>query len=343
MALQAATIGEMVATRVELPDDRGLITGFAFCLDEPPVKLGWPEVLRLPEAAHGKLVWLHFNLMDVRAREWIAKSGFLPERAAGFLLGTDGRIRLDRLEDGIVGVLGDLHHDFDLDPESLGLIRFYAVDGVLVTGRRHPLMAVDRLRREAIAGVNLSSPVSLLAHLLSHLAESFETIISSLGDKVDDIEDRILAGRFHTESARLAEARRLMSRLRRHLNAERHELTDILTQLPAWCTEADEANLRRAVGRLEAFGQDLDLLYERGRFLQEEIASRLGEGTNRNLYVLSIVTTIFLPMTLITGLFGINVGGMPWLEDHLGFWWVVFGMFATAVVTFLILHWRRLF
>jgi zinc transporter len=48
-------------------------------------------------------------------------------------------------------------------------------------------------------------------------------------------------------------------------------------------------------------------------------------------------------MTLITGLFGINVGGMPWLESHLGFWWVVFGMFATAILTFLILHWRRLF
>jgi zinc transporter len=333
----------MVATRVELPDDRGLITGFVFCLDEPPVRLGWPELRRLAEVDQGKLIWLHFNLTDVRAREWIAKSGFLPEKAAAFLLATDGRIRLDRLDQGIIGVLGDLHHDFDLDPESLGLIRFVADAGVLVTGRRHPLMAVDRLRREAIAGVNITSPISLLAHLLGHLAESFETIISGLGDQVDDIEDRILAGRFHAESPGLAGIRRLMSRLRRHLNAERHELTDILTQLPPWCTETDEADLRRAVGRLEAFGQDLDLLYERGRSLQEEIASRRGEATNRNLYVLSIVTTIFLPMTLITGLFGINVGGMPWLESHLGFWWVVFGMFATAIVTFLILHWRRLF
>jgi zinc transporter len=333
----------MVATRVELPDDRGLITGFVLCLDEPPVKLGWPELLRVAEIAQGKLIWLHFNLTDVRAREWITKSGFLPEKAAAFLLSTDSRIRLDRLDEGIVGVLGDLHHDFDLDPESLGLIRLFADAGVLVTGRRHPLMAVDRLRREAIAGVNITSPISLLAHLLSHLAESFETIISGLGDQVDDIEDRILAGRFHSEGGGLAGVRRLMSRLRRHLNAERHELTDILTQLPPWCTETDEADLRRAVARLEAFGQDLDLLYERGRALQEEIASRRGEATNRNLYVLSIVTTIFLPMTLITGLFGINVGGMPWLESHLGFWWVVFGMFATAIVTFLILHWRRLF
>lgn len=333
----------MVATRVELPDDRGLITGFALCRDEPPAKLGWPELSHLAEAAKGKLVWLHFNLMDIRAREWIGKSGVLPEGAAEFLLAGDSRIRLDRLDDAIIGVLGDLHHDFDLDPESLGLIRFYADAGILVTGRRHPLMAVDRLRRETLAGIYLSSPVALLAHLLSHLAESFESIITGLGDQVDDIEDRILAGRFQREGAGLGSVRRLMSRLRRHLNAERHELTDILTQLPSWCTEADDADLRRAVGRLDAFGQDLDLLYERGRSLQEEIASRLGEATNRNLYVLSIVTTIFLPMTLITGLFGINVGGMPWLENHLGFWWVVFGMFATAILTFLILHWRRLF
>jgi zinc transporter len=333
----------MVATRVELPDDRGLITGFALCLDQPPARLGWPELGHLAEVAKGKLVWLHFNLMDVRAREWIGKSGVLPADAASFLLAGDRRIRLDRLGDAIIGVLGDLHHDFDLDPESLGLIRIYADAGILVTGRRHPLMAVDRLRRETLAGIYLSSPVALLAHLLSHLAESFESIITGLGDQVDDIEDRILAGRFQREGAGLGNTRRLMSRLRRHLNAERHELTDILTQLPPWCTAADSADLRRAVGRLDAFGQDLDLLYERGRSLQEEIASRLGEATNRNLYVLSIVTTIFLPMTLITGLFGINVGGMPWLENHLGFWWVVFGMFATAILTFLILHWRRLF
>jgi zinc transporter len=46
---------------------------------------------------------------------------------------------------------------------------------------------------------------------------------------------------------------------------------------------------------------------------------------------------------LIVGLFGINVGGMPWLASPEGFWWVVFGMLVTAVVTFLVLHWRRLF
>ena len=333
----------MVATRIELPDDRGLIAGFVFRPGEPAARIGWPELARLAESPREGLVWLHFNLTDVRACDWLNNGGFLSEAAAGFLLKADSRIRLERLGPGIIGVLADLHHDFDLDPESVGVIRFVADAGLVVSGRRHPLQAVDGLRREVLAGATVGSPIALLAHLLDHLADSFETLINDLGDQVDDIEDRILAGRFHKEGAGLGQARRLMSRLRRHLNAERRELSDIMSQLPDWCGESDAAELHRAVGRLDSFGRDLDLLYERGRFLQEEIASRLGEATNRNLYVLSIVTTIFLPMTLIVGLFGINVGGMPWLASPEGFWWVVLGMLVTAVVTFLVLHWRRLF
>jgi zinc transporter len=333
----------MTLTRIELPDDRGLIAGFVFGQAQPPVSIGWQDFPRLEEAARSGFVWLHFTLTDVRAREWIAHSPILPPEAAEFLLAADPRIRLDRFGAGIFGVLADLHHDFDLDPESLGVVRFYARSGLVISARRHPLRAVDRLRREVIGGVNIASPVIWLAHLLEHLAETFATLITDLGEQVDGIEDRILAGHFHQEGAGLGRARRLMSRLRRHLNAERHELADITSQLPSWSDPGDSDELQRAVGRLDSFGQDLDLLYERGRLLQEEIASRLSEATNRNLYVLSIVTTIFLPMTLIVGLFGINVGGMPWLQNAEGFWWVVLGMLATAVVTFLFLHWRRLF
>jgi zinc transporter len=333
----------MVATRIELPDDHGLIAGFIFHPGQPAKRIGWPEMAHLAEVSRGGLAWLHFNLTDVRACEWLSKGGVLSAEAAGFLLAADRRISLDRLGQAISGVLADLHHDFDLDPESVGVIRFVAEAGLVVSGRRHPLQAVDRLRREVMAGAAFGSPIALLAHLLDHLAETFETLINDLGNQVDDIEDRILAGRFHQEGAGLGQARRLMSRLRRHLNAERRELSDIMNKLPDWCGESEAAELQRAVGRLDSFGRDLDLLYERGRFLQEEIASRLGEATNRNLYVLSIVTTIFLPMTLIVGLFGINVGGMPWLSSQEGFWWVVLGMVVTAVVTYLVLHWRRLF
>ena len=104
----------MVATRIELPDDRVLIAGFVFHSGQPAKRIGWPEMAHLAEGSRAGLVWLHFNLTDVRACEWLSKGGVLPDAAAHFLLATDRRIRLDRLGPGIAGVLADLHHDFDL-------------------------------------------------------------------------------------------------------------------------------------------------------------------------------------------------------------------------------------
>mgnify|MGYP000087721583 CR=1 FL=1 len=98
-----------------------------------------------------------------------------------------------------------------------------------------------------------------------------------------------------------------------------------------------------AIERLDTVAQDLELVQERARLLQEEIAGQLSEATNRNLYMLSIVTTVMLPITLITGVFGMNVGGLPWLQDNLGFWNVMLLMGGTAVATLLVLHWKKLF
>jgi len=77
--------------------------------------------------------------------------------------------------------------------------------------------------------------------------------------------------------------------------------------------------------------------------LEGEIAGRLAEATNRNLYVLSIITTLFLPMTLVTGIFGMNVAGLPGTQDPGAFWWVVLGMTASAAGLLAVLRWRWLY
>ncbi len=333
----------MIQPRFVFADSRGLIGGFVFPPSGPPQAIGWPEIAELSPHLAGGFVWLHFNLTDVRACEWIAHSGVLPAEAAQFLLGSDSRIRLDSIGESITGVLGDLHFDFDLDPEALGLVRFHARPDLVVSGRRHALKAVERLRQQVNGGARIDSPIALIARLLDHLATNFEGLVHDITDQIDGLEDRVLSGRTDIESAEIGRVRRLMARLRRHLNAERHELADILTELPAWCSEEDAGHLQRASGRLDSFGQDLELLNERGRLLQEEISDRRAEAVNRNLYVLSIVTAIFLPMTLVTGLFGINVGGMPWLQDHEGFLIVLLVTAATALLAILILRWRKLF
>jgi zinc transporter len=88
--------------------------------------------------------------------------------------------------------------------------------------------------------------------------------------------------------------------------------------------------------------EEIAELYERAKLLQEELASRLAENTSRNLYVLSILTAVLLPMTLVTGIFGMNVGGLPGLHDSSAFAWVMLAILASGAVTLAAFFWRRL-
>ena len=100
--------------------------------------------------------------------------------------------------------------------------------------------------------------------------------------------------------------------------------------------------LQDLADRLAAHALDLEHMQEGARLLQEEQANRLAEITNRNLYFLAILTAIFLPMTLVTGVFGMNVAGMPGLTGNGSFWWVVLGLGVTGVGSLLLLRWKRL-
>ena len=106
------------------------------------------------------------------------------------------------------------------------------------------------------------------------------------------------------------------------------------TPISSGCKDTTEA-LGEIVG-------DLDAIQERAKLLQEELAGRALEETNRNMVILSVVTAVFMPVTLITGIFGMNVAGLPGLEDGSAFWWVMLGMAGVALMALLLLHWRRL-
>jgi zinc transporter len=130
--------------------------------------------------------------------------------------------------------------------------------------------------------------------------------------------------------------------LRRHLVANRQALIQAVHHIHRW-SQYDISELRQAVEQVESTIQDLELVQERTRLLQEEIAGRMSEATNRNLYVLSIVTVTLLPINLITGIFGMNTGGLPWgQDDPSGFWWVIFFMILAVITSLSILHRKQI-
>jgi len=320
-----------------IADSHGLICGFQLA---PLARLERDTLQELETAGS---VWLHFNLTDRRARDWLSEQAWLPRAAAEALLDDEPHVHVQVLPEGFIAVLRDLHHEREGDECGFGLFVVYVDAQRMISGRWHALHTLDQLRRELGTGVDRPSPLALFEHLVESLAESFGAMVSKLFDRVDAAEDSILAGHFRDQGTELRRVRWLLSRLRREARADRGALARLPAQLPEACGAEAARSLAAAIERFGGVAQDLELVEERARLMQEEIAGRLGEATNRTLYVLSIVSATLLPITLITGVFGMNVGGLPWLDDPHGFAHVMVLMSVMVLIALALIRHSRVF
>ncbi len=323
-------------------DRRGLVWGYLLASAQPVGLDGMSDVVRTgaDERTDGPgPLWLHFNLTDRRAREWLDEHAALPRAALATLLDPQPRVRVQLLPAALVGIIDDLHHDFHGDPEGFGELRFYVDEARVISARRHPLRGIDELRRALESGGSVPSTASWLEQLVETLAKSFGETVRDLADKVDDLEDEIVAGQGRDQRATLADIRRLLVRFRRHLSADRHALGRLRAH--DGFDSAQPTPLRQALDHLDGVAQDLELVHERVRLLQDEVAGILAEATNRNLYLLSVVTTVLLPTTVVTGLWGMNVGGLPWSENPDGFLYASLGVLGSILLSLALLRGTR--
>ncbi len=209
--------------------------------------------------------------------------------------------------------------DFSFDPSDVSTLVLSVGPRFLVTARKKALRSVDRLRVAVKNGEEFPTPTSLLVHLLRDQADVLVSILRNSIEKVDQIEDRLLAGRVETKRAELGRLRRVLVRLKRLLAPEPGALFRLLNRPPAWMSEEDIAELRQSTEEFSVSLSDIDTLQERIKLLQEEISALVQEQNNRSLWVLSLFTVLALPVNMIAGFFGMNVGGVPLAQNEAGF------------------------
>jgi zinc transporter len=106
-------------------------------------------------------------------------------------------------------------------------------------------------------------------------------------------------------------------------------------------TADDRQRLQQASEEFSVVLRDIGALQERIKLLQDESAARVAEENNRSLFILTMVTVLALPINLVSGLLGMNVGGVPFSQHPLGFW-LVLALIAAITVGIAWLAVRRL-
>lgn len=298
------------------------------------------------DAAAATWYWLHLDLSDARSAQ-LAATLPIPDDARAALLSPDTYVNLQREDDAAHGVFVDWVHQRGVDlaaegqlrgDDGIGWLHFALTPSLLVTARRQPLRSVEVARRGIAGSARIASPVRLLETIVEHFADTVERSSDSLSTRLDRIEDRVLADSIGEERRDLAQLRHQTVRLHRPLTAMRR----VLKQFEQRHVSEEDDDLLATVSRLNQRFDDLDgdvaTLQERARLLQDEVAAKLAERTNRHLYVLSMVTALLLPPSLVAGLFGMNLPGLPFAHSTHGLAFALLLGAASSVAVFLALR-----
>jgi zinc transporter len=327
-------------------DSTGLVWGYLFEPGQPPRQIEGDAALQwlaVPAATgSSEFLWLHLSLSNAAAERWMRQSLQLADAFYESLREGVGSTRLEVEGDTLVAVMHDVLFNLSFDAANISTVSLCMNPRLVVTARLRPLRSVDRLRASVKAGLSLRSSAELLAHLLHDQAEVLVDIIRQSTARVDAVEDHLLANRIAVSRAELSSLRRSLVRLQRLLAPEPAALFRLLNRPPGWLTDEDLGELRQAAEEFSTAVVDAGALTERLKLLQEELSSLINENSNRTLFILTVVTVLALPINVVTGLLGMNVGGIPLSQYRQGFVLVVAALtLITAVLAYVLLGRRR--
>ncbi len=266
------------------------------------------------------LLWLHFNLADLRADQWLETADLdIPAAGKALLLSRDNFQQIHAADDSIYGVFSDLVRAIDRVTEETGYLHFAMTERLLVSGRHHALCAVDATRRVLESGQRIGNAAELLETIVEHVAETMERVAEGVGTKLDGIEEKVLSDDTADLRKELGRLRRTCVRLHRQLSG----LLLIFRRLDLQGPDVLKPTLRLRAGklaqRLDALDHVVVEMRERSRLLQEELQLKIEEQSNKSLHLLSVLTALLLPPTLVTGIFGMNTKGLPLTDVETGF------------------------
>ncbi|WP_119389607.1 CorA family divalent cation transporter [Taklimakanibacter lacteus] len=311
----------------------GFVCAYRFDSDGTARKLRENEIDAGLATPAGGWLWLHLNFVDQRCARFLARSGRFSPLAIDFIEHVPAYQAIDGFGRETVGSVAELRRDFAGETHETCRLHFLLAEGLLVTLRARPVRSAELIRRQLDAGRQVQSPAQLLLAFFSHYAQGIESVLHDLAAEIELIEDRVLDDRVSDERRRAVIVRREAAMLHRQQRSLRRVLAEASRATPAF--PADLSELLDLHAHLD---QEFEQIEQRARLFHDEIDAKLASETNRQLYRLSVLTALFLPPTLVGGLFGMNLEDIPWSGMQGGFWFATVAAVLSSAGTWLFLR-----
>ncbi len=319
--------------------DLGLIAAWILDGKGGGQEIGWDEVDAWSPAAG--VLWTHLDYSAGPAQEWLQQRSGLDPMVSEGLLAEETRPRSIFIGGGLLVTLRGVNMNPGSDPEDMVAIRLWSDGQRIVSTRKRRLLTATDMACALREGHGPQTAGQFLASIADMMMERMADVIDSIDDTVDDLETQVLTQQSHQLRPRIADLRREAIGLRRYLAPQREALARLHIETVDWLSDVDRIRLREVADRAMRYIEDLDSARERAVVTQEELMSRISEQMDRRMYLLSIIAAIFLPLGFLTGLLGVNVGGIPGASYPGAFLLFIFLLVCVVMLQITIFKWKR--
>lgn len=323
----------------EVPEEDGLLIGSVLDGRGGVKIISWAGV-RLWKEEDGPL-WVHLERTSDSVQRWLNDESGLTAPTVGALLAEETRPRVFRGKRGLAAILRGVNTNPGSDPDDMVAIRMWS-DGIrVITVQHEKLLTPNDILQQLIEFHNGPTTASqLYERLIWRLTDRMAGTVAAFHESLDGIEADLDISNASKTRRRLSDLRQSIVLLRRYMSPQREALNSLLMDPPVWLDDQSRVKLRETTDMLLRYIEELDTARERSLVIKDDIANQLAESSNKTLYMLAIISAIFLPLAFLTGLLGINIGGMPGVDSPYAFW-VFCGVMVVLLIFELILF-RRL-
>ena len=262
--------------------------------------------------------WLHLNYTHPESAEWLATTPLLPNTIRDALAGESTRPRVSRLGAGTLITLRCINGSTDERPDQLVAMRLYMDERLIVSTRQRKVLALDDVVQDLNDGTGPTDVGGWLVDVCDALTDHASEFIEELHDKIIDLEDSLMDQQVPPRGF-LALLRKQLIVMRRYMAPQRDVYSRLASERLPWMTDDHRRRMQDIADRLGRGLDEIDACISRTAIMADEISQVMQESLARRSYTMSLMAMVFLPSTFLTGLFGVNLGGIPGGEYHYGF------------------------
>ncbi len=294
------------------------VIAFLFDKKGGAIELSYEELNNVN--TNGKILWAHFDYSSPEAIEWITNKSGIDSIAIDALLTQETRPRTTILNDSLLIALRGVNLNKNSKPEDMVSIRLFISTDLIISTRKRDILSVAEIVDILKKGIGPKSSSEFLTELTYRITARMEDVINQIEDRTDSLEENLMDSvdlKFRNE---ILSIRRETIILRRYLFPQKEALNKLYSDKITWINEYERIELRETNDQLMRHIEELDTIRDKVSLIQEELSNTLSDQMNKKMYILSIISAIFLPLTFLTGLLGINIGGIPGAQNDNAFY-----------------------